>query len=79
MKELKKTLNNEDVPPNDKCTAYFDIMTQQLCVRSGLEALQLSLTSFRIYQDLLLALYCHDNDPEDVWRTRISIRRWESP
>jgi len=74
---------------NTKMIAFTRSMGPSLRSRTGREAMNLIVTSERVYSDILLALDCfdieskvdsedeHDGKKEVNWDTRIFIRKWD--
>jgi hypothetical protein len=60
---------------NTKLAAFFFATTQQLQTNSTEEALNLLLSSERIFRDMILAIDCAA-ETGDCWRTSIVLRKW---
>lgn len=68
---------------NIKMAAIFKLSTQILRCTTGAEAMNLVLTSARVYQDLKCALVCAEAERtreglKPDWKTKVILRKWET-
>jgi hypothetical protein len=83
QEEFIQEVQKQKLNINDQFRLFFDLSMESLCVHSGKEAVELMLSSERIFVDILQAF---DADEQNVknpesgykWDLEICVRKWES-
>lgn len=73
--------NSSDLTINDKLKLYFQLMTENMQIFSGVQALKLLKESERVYVDIVQSIQA-DDEPNTShycpWNLGICIRKWDN-
>ncbi|GGI92502.1 ATP-grasp domain-containing protein [Legionella impletisoli] len=76
LSKYKTALESSD-DPNEKLIKLSELQMKSLHCQTPQQVMNLLLTSERIYTDLILALACLRDNPDDEWSTSIILREWQ--